>query len=173
MPESWALVPGRPQGDDRGCRVRPSARLVRGGGIDCPLDPSGQRAEREDPRRARLYTLLPGLCWEGWARGRRPRADDPTPCVQGTAFTQLDKAGPRADLADTIFSTKPATRVNREAHHGGSVPLCSRTSQLYSKAQDGFCGSAIWSGHSLGCQPLLPEDSNSCEWPEWPGVGMF
>ena len=65
-------------------------------------------------------------------------------------FTQLSKAGPGAGLADTIFSTKPATRVNREAHRSGSMPLCSRTSQLYSEAQDGFCGSDIWTGHSGG-----------------------
>ena len=99
---------------------------------------------------ARLCLPLPGLCQEGWAHSQRPRADGPTPRVQGIAFTQLSKAGPGAGLADTIFSTKPATRVNREAHRSGSMPLCSRTSQLYSEAQDGFCGSDIWTGHSGG-----------------------
>lgn len=49
MPELWALVPGRPRGDDKECRltappVRPSAHLVRGRVLDCPLDPSGQSA---------------------------------------------------------------------------------------------------------------------------------
>lgn len=49
MPELWALVPGRPWGDDKGCRltappVRPSVHLVRGRVLDCPLDPSGQSA---------------------------------------------------------------------------------------------------------------------------------
>lgn len=39
----------------------------------------------------------------------------------------------------------------------GQCPLCSRTSQLYSKAQDGFCRSAIWAGTAWECQPLLPE----------------
>lgn len=114
---------------------------------------------------ARLCLSLLGLCWEGWAHSQRPQADDPTPRVQGIAFTQLSKAGPGAGLADTIFSTKPATRVNREAHRSGSMPLCSRTSQLHSKAQDGFCGSAIWTGLTAGgaslCSPKTQTAVNS------------